>query len=354
MSYDPPTTTLQHGNIITGHLMANQFDSDTLTLTASAPVNGGTVAMHPPDGTFSYTVPVTRYAAGGTDTFTTTATDARSPPALAALLSRASFGLIGNRGHTATTTVTLDIAPCDGLRLRFGRRPTRHRRSAGHTPRHGLQLLDLRPDGRPDQGGAPHTRHRHRRLRLHPRHPSRATKRRLRTPPPTNSPTPSPSPSTTAKVGVIRVPVSVAIDPSNSSPTMTMVVSDPPDGAGTVHVIVTVTDPDNDPTTYLVVHDPAYGTLTPPTPDGYDYNPPNAAAVSPGVETETVTVTASDLHHGTDTETATVTISPANIFVPVGTAAVVPSSTGINLPAAATVFTLRGRSYGRLTPRQDE
>lgn len=131
---------------------------------------------------------------------------------------------------------------------------------------------------------------------------------------------------------------------------MTMVVSDPPDGAGTVHVIVTVTDPDNDPTTYLVVHDPAYGTLTPPTPDGYDYNPPNAAAVSPGVETETVTVTASDLHHGTDTETATVTISPANIFVPVGTAAVVPSSTGINLPAAATVFTLRGRSYGRLTP----
>ena len=75
----------------------------------------------------------------------------------------------------------------------------------------------------------------------------------------------------------------------------------------------TATDSDLDPIVYLVGHDPSYGSLA-PTPGGFIYTPTSearqAAAATPGVDTDTFQVSASDLHGGIDTETATVVILP--------------------------------------------
>jgi large repetitive protein len=81
-------------------------DGDALTYTAT---NGsqGTVALDPDGHTLTY-----RPGAGatGTDTFTVTATDANSGfhlHGLPGLLNLVSFGILGNAGHTASTTVTV-------------------------------------------------------------------------------------------------------------------------------------------------------------------------------------------------------------------------------------------------------
>ncbi len=63
--------------------------------------------------------------------------------------------------------------------------------------------------------------------------------------------------------GTTTVPVAVAIDPADTSPVMSLAMSDPDPAGGFVNVSVTVTDPDTDPVTYLVVHDPSDGTPTP-------------------------------------------------------------------------------------------
>ncbi len=114
LSYDPPTTTSQVDNTITGKVTVIDRDGDTVTLSASTPpINGGTVVVNP-DGTFTYTVPTTLYTTGGTDTFTITATDLNSSGhihGLRGLLNNITFGLVGSPpGHTAATTLTLDIA----------------------------------------------------------------------------------------------------------------------------------------------------------------------------------------------------------------------------------------------------
>ncbi|QZT63582.1 PE-PPE domain-containing protein [Mycolicibacterium austroafricanum] len=351
------TTTSQLQNTITGRVTATDSDTPTLTLTASAPANGGTVLLRP-DGTFTYTVPTTMYA-GGTDTFTVTASDADGPAhihGLTGLLHLVSLGLVGHSGHSATATVTLDIAAVTAPILgtpAYQLDTAEHGTGAVPGALHvtGPEGLTYTLTGGPAEGE----------VTLDARTgafiytPTSVARHQASA----EDATPDELADTfTITVtdnlgGTISVPVAVAIDPSNQSPTVTLVVS-VPDSEGTVHVSVAVADPDNDATTYFVVHDPAYGTLT-ATPDGYDYNP-TAEAVRIGVRADTLTVTASDLHHGSDTETVTVPIgsddaAPAGLL-----AATAYSSTDIQLPAAATVITLRGRNYlGSLSPdRMDD
>ncbi|MGE5698088.1 MAG: DUF4185 domain-containing protein [Candidatus Sericytochromatia bacterium] len=59
------------------------------------------------------------------------------------------------------------------------------------------------------------------------------------------------------------MPVAMAVDESDSASVMSLAVSDPDHGGEPVNVSVTVTEPETDPVTYLVVHDPSYGTSTP-------------------------------------------------------------------------------------------
>lgn len=113
--------------------------------------------------------------------------------------------------------------------------------------------------------------------------------------------------ATSADGVVTSVPVSVGVDPANAAPVMNLVVSNP-ESDGTVHVSLAANDPDNDPVVYMVVHDPAYGTLT-RVPGGYTYTP-NAEAVSAGADS--FQIMATDLHHGSDTQTATVTVGPVS------------------------------------------
>ncbi|MCV7151621.1 Ig-like domain-containing protein [Mycolicibacterium pyrenivorans] len=343
LSYDP-TTTSQVDNTITGKVTVIDRDGDTVTLSASTPINGGTVVVNP-DGTFTYTVPTTLYTTGGTDTFTITATDLNSSGhihGLRGLLNNITFGLVGSPGHTAATTLTLDIAaatapiPATPAYTLGTTQP-----STGAVPGEvhvtdpdlDLDSLTYTVTGGPVDGN----------VTL-----DAVTGAFTYTPTPTarheasaESATPDQLADTFAvtvddsRGGVLTVPVTVTIDPLNTPPSMTLVASDP-DSLGTVHITITVTDPDTDPVTYLVIHDPAYGTLT-PTPGGYDYTPTAearlAAAATPGIVTETFQLQASDAHHGTDTETATVTISPANGEV---TRTIADSTAGLTATAAPT------------------
>ncbi|QZT58343.1 PE-PPE domain-containing protein [Mycolicibacterium austroafricanum] len=352
------TTTSQLQNIITGRVSA--ADSDTLTLSASAPANGGTVLLRP-DGTFTYTVPTTMYA-GGTDTFTVTVSDADGPAhihGLTGLLHLVSLGLVGHSGHSATATITLDVAAVTAPILgtpAYQLDTVEHGTGAVPGALHvtGPEGLTYTLTGGPAEGEVTLDA----RTGAFVYTPTSVARHQASA----EDATPDDLADTfTITVtdnlgGTISVPVAVSIDPSNQSPTVTLVVS-VPDSDGTVHVSVAVADPDSDATTYFVVHDPAYGTLT-TTPDGYDYTP-TAEAVRIGVRADTLTVTASDLHHGSDTETVTVPIGSddATPAAPAGLlAATAYSSTDIQLPAAATVITLRGRNYlGSLSPdRMDD
>ena len=337
-----PTQTTQVDNTITGHVSGMDADGDTLSYTATTPTNGGSVTVAP-DGTFTYTVPHSMYHTGGTDTFTVTATDAGSLAhihGVSGLLNAITFGRFGSAGHTATTTVTLNIAAVNAAPIPGSPAYTLDDvdHSTGTVPGeiHATDpdndLLTYTVAGGPADGTVT-INHTAGTFTYTPtliaRHEAAA-----------ESATPDQLADNfdvtvdDGHGGTLTIPVSVAIDPTNAAPALSLVVSDP-NSNGTVDVLVTATDPDSDPVTYLVVHDPAVGTLT-PTPGGYVYTPSadarHAAAATPGIDTDTFAVRASDLHHGIDTETATVTISPANV-APSGL------TQTVNVPTPAGVVT---------------
>ncbi len=93
-----------NGSIV-GKLTVNDPDGTAYTLTATEPAHGDVVVN--PDGTFVYT-PDPDY--NGTDTFDVTVTDANSGfhiHGLSGLLNLATFGLLGESGHTTTHTITI-------------------------------------------------------------------------------------------------------------------------------------------------------------------------------------------------------------------------------------------------------
>ncbi|MEO3760658.1 Ig-like domain-containing protein [Mycobacterium sp. B14F4] len=322
LTYDPTTTT-QVDDTITGRLTAADADGDTLALTASTPVNGGTVVVNS-DGTFTYTAPESMYNTGGTDTFTVTAVDTSAywhMHGFSGFLNAITFGWLGDDGHDVTTTVNVTVAPVNSAPIpgtpayTLGAAEPSTGAVAGemHVTDPDLDTLTYLVAGGPADGN----------VILNPLDGTF-----------TYTPTPAARHEASAENatpdqladnfnvsvddghgGVTSVPVAVSIDPTNVPPNMTLVVSDP-NAEGAVNVSVTVTDPDTDPVTYIVVQNPAFGTLT-ATAGGYTYTPSaearHTAAATPGIDTDTFQLRASDLHHGIDTETATVTISPDNI-----------------------------------------
>ena len=97
------------------------------------------------------------------------------------------------------------------------------------------------------------------------------------------------------------------IDPTNAPPTMSLTMSDP-DSTGKVNVSVTVTDPEADPVTYLVLRDPSLRNFG-AHPGGFTYTPPPNARHHAAAATATATdkhdsftVAVNDAHHGITTK----------------------------------------------------
>ena len=108
-----PTQTAQSpAGVVTGQLNAVDPDSPRLSYTIAAdPARG--IATVGVDGSWSYT-PDSAVAAGGTDSFRVTVSDAPSGFAIhgvAGLINLLSFGLLGSRGDSSTSTVAVTVAP---------------------------------------------------------------------------------------------------------------------------------------------------------------------------------------------------------------------------------------------------
>ena len=98
--------------MVTGQLNAVDPDSPRLSYTIAAdPARG--IATVGVDGSWSYT-PDSAVAAGGTDSFRVTVSDAPSGFAIhgvAGLINLLSFGLLGSRGDSSTSAVAVTVAP---------------------------------------------------------------------------------------------------------------------------------------------------------------------------------------------------------------------------------------------------
>ncbi len=320
LTYDPAQTT-QNGETITGRVAPRDADGDILTLTVSAPVNGGAVVVSP-DGAFTYTVPVAMRQSGGADAFTITASDRGAywhVHGFSRLLNLITRGLSGDAGHDATITVTLTIATVNAAPVAgtpaytVGAPEPAYGAVQGevHATDPDLDVLTYTIATGPGKGAVV-----------------------LNSADGTFTYTPTPAARHDAALvaatpdqltdtftvsvddghgGAVTVTVSVPIAPANSAPSLSLTIGDPDDGTGAVTVLVTVTDPDLDPIVYEINIDPAYGTVV-PTPGGFIYTPSSeareAAAATSGIDTDTFQVRVSDLHGGVDLETATVVISP--------------------------------------------
>ncbi|KRE25223.1 hypothetical protein ASG82_16655 [Mycobacterium sp. Soil538] len=335
-----PTTISQVDGTLTGRITVGDRDGDIVTLTAEPPVKGGTIVVEP-DGTFTYTAPDTMCRTGGTDTVTVTATDSGRRRHAHGLRDLISVGRLGP-GHTTTLAITLRVAAQPAPTLIAPRSGTGAVSGALLVTDRDVDRdsLTYSVTGGPAQGSVtldavtgaftytPSVTARHRAAAENATADQRADVFTVTV--------------DDGHGGEISVPVTVTIDPTNTPPTMTVVASKP-DSAGTVHITVTVADPDTDPVTYLVIHDPLYGTLT-PTRDGYDYTPSaearRAAAAGAGIAAETLEFQARDAHHGVDIEKATVSISPADVVPHADLrAAGIPAlmSTAVANPVTATM-----------------
>ena len=108
-----PTQTAQSpAGVVTGQLNAIDPDSPRLSYTIAAdPARG--IATVGVDGSWRYT-PDSAVAAGGTDSFRVTVSDAPSGFAIhgvAGLINLLSFGLLGSRGDSSTSAVAVTVAP---------------------------------------------------------------------------------------------------------------------------------------------------------------------------------------------------------------------------------------------------
>lgn len=104
LAYNPAENSLVEGSIV-GKFTAADPDGPGVTVTATKPAHG-TVEIGP-DGTFTYTPDATF---NGHDTFQITATEVEDGfhiHGFSGLLNLLTMGLIGESGHSATTTVTI-------------------------------------------------------------------------------------------------------------------------------------------------------------------------------------------------------------------------------------------------------
>ena len=278
-----PTTTTQVDNTITGKVTAIDPDSATLTYTATTPVHGGTVLMHP-DGTFTYTASPAMAQTGGTDTFTVTVSDAASGAhihGLPGLLNAITGGLIGNAGHTATTTVNLTTS---ATLTAQGNDSSGAVIGALHVANPFHDTLTYSVVGGPAEGT----------VTINPNGTFTYTPTaQARLDAAAEGATPAELQDnftvtvSDAHGGTATVPVRVAVDPASTPSAKTLILSDPGGRTGAVNASVTVTDP----MTYLLVHDPSYGSTAPLTYSGSISDTFGALAAAPTATPTTAAIT---------------------------------------------------------------
>ena len=110
---NPAQTAQNAAGTVSGKLNAVDPDSPTLSYSVTTGPAQGSVAVSP-DGDWTYTPSQSVAATGTSDSFQVTVSDAASGFAihgLAGLLHLVSFGLLGSRGDSSTSTVTVNVAP---------------------------------------------------------------------------------------------------------------------------------------------------------------------------------------------------------------------------------------------------
>ncbi|HKP42564.1 Ig-like domain-containing protein [Mycobacterium sp.] len=107
MAYKSTENSQAVDGVVSGDLHASDADGDTLTYTVTSAPQRGTVAVKA-DGTFTYTPNATLASAGGTDTFTVSASDVPGNPFHIHGLNTL---LAPDAGSTATTRVTVLVNP---------------------------------------------------------------------------------------------------------------------------------------------------------------------------------------------------------------------------------------------------
>lgn len=105
------------GGIVTGSVSTEDDDGDSVSLAVTRAPTRGTVTLDP-TGDYTYVADPTLAHTGFIDSFEITASDAGSGfhlHGLEGLLNLLTFGLVGSAGHTATTTVRVDVAAFNNL-----------------------------------------------------------------------------------------------------------------------------------------------------------------------------------------------------------------------------------------------
>jgi aldose sugar dehydrogenase len=109
LAYNPAQNT-QVDNVVTGTVVASNFNNSTLTFSSTDPAHGTVVITPGAAGaaTFTYTGDD---GYSGPDSFTITATDGTAGPTdpVSGFFSLVSFGLLGNSAHTAAQTVAVNV-----------------------------------------------------------------------------------------------------------------------------------------------------------------------------------------------------------------------------------------------------
>ncbi|MEX0580927.1 MAG: Ig-like domain-containing protein [Mycobacterium sp.] len=314
--------------VVTGQLNAVDPDSPRLGYTISVDPTYGVAAANP-DGSWTYT-PDVAVAAGVTDSFRVTVSDAPSGFAihgLAGLLNLLSFGLIGSRGDSSTSTVAVTVAPftpanrapvmgvpsvgtpnavsgvvtgsvgatdADGDTLTYSAPPSTAKGAVSVNAGTGLFTY------------TPSALARHRAAALSATPADRADSFTVT--------------ATDGRGGTATAAVVVTISPANTNPvTVTPSVGTPNAVSGVVTGSVSATDADGDTLTYSAPASTAKGTIGITGSTGvFSYTPSVAArnaAAAPGAtpadRADSFTVSVTDAHGGTATAAVTVAISPA-------------------------------------------
>ena len=305
LTHPDPTT-----GVVTGQVTATDRDGDAITYSAPANTGKGTLNVNP-DGTFTYTpTAAARRAATGfwgflnnSDTLRITASD--------------------GHGKTATTAVRVRIAP----------------QAATTTPNTAPEIANTTVNT-PDENGnvtgsVTATDADHDTLAYTATTPVKgsvsldsATGEFSYTPtddarhaaaadtaPDTDKHDAFTVTASDGRGGTLPIAVTVDISPTNTAPEITNATVNDPDTDGAVTGSVTAADADHDTLAYNTTTTPAKGSVTVDSATGeFTYTPTGQArqdaADTPGEDTDTFTITASDRHGGTLPIAVTVPIRP--------------------------------------------
>lgn len=321
---------------ISGDLNAADADGDAVTYTVSTNPAHGSVQVDGA-GRFTYTPDKVSAHTGVTDQFTVTASDAGAGFHIHGFngwLNLITFGLLGNSGHTTSSTVTVTVTPVNTAptgALALGDPDAATGVVTGRVVGSDSDGDPLRYSGSAASKGAvavaadggfaytPTAAARHTAAKLTATAADRTDEFTITV--------------SDGQGGSVAVPVSVSVLAANVAPMGSATVGSPDPSTGVVAGAVAGRDADADPLTYVGTTSTAKGAVVVGADGTFTYRPTAEArhrAAADGADpTDTFTVTISDGHGGTVAVPVTVSVSPVN-------AAPVVASLAVGGPDSAT------------------